>query len=190
MAPSAILDLPPASALQETIDASRSTLQDYPHPEHLHNLASSIVHNLQYHHDWTSLFIHTHSTLTQLPLPRPIVSGLPPRRAYIHPDEQVEILKAEHKAGESVEQVPEREWVLPTHLQEKWSLAKFAAVFDAIDTVPPAREDMTLTEAEETVGHQWQGKNRQKRLLLATLHDDSTVVYYIMHDGIVKPRQN
>jgi len=26
--------------------------------------------------------------------------------------------------------------------------------------------------------------------LLATLTDDSTVVYYIMHDGIVKPRQN
>ena len=29
-----------------------------------------------------------------------------------------------------------------------------------------------------------------KRLLLATLDDDSTVVYYIVHDGIVKPRQN
>jgi len=27
-------------------------------------------------------------------------------------------------------------------------------------------------------------------VLLATLHDDSTVVYYVMHDGIVKPRQN
>lgn len=29
-----------------------------------------------------------------------------------------------------------------------------------------------------------------KRILLATLDDDSTVVYYIVHDGVVKPRQN
>ena len=40
------------------------------------------------------------------------------------------------------------------------------------------------------VGKNWRGDERQKRVLLATLHDDSTVVYYIMHDGIVKPRQN
>lgn len=80
---------------------------------------------------------------------------------------------------------------MPTQLQEKMSLAKFAAVFDALDVVPPAPADTSVVEEEEsTVGHQWQGKNRQKRLLLATLHDDSTVVYYIMHDGLVKPRQN
>ena len=77
--------------------------------------------------------------------------------------------------------------MLPTHLQEKWSLANFAAVFDALEVVPPTGDD---TYEENVVGNRWQGKNRQKRLLLATLHDDSTVVYYIMHDGIVKPRQN
>jgi len=66
-------------------------------------------------------------------------------------------------------------------------LRKFATVFDALDTVPPMDKG---TEEENSVGEKWRGKNRQKRLLLATLHDDSTVVYYIMHDGIVKPRQN
>ena len=190
MAPSAILDLPPASALQENIDASKLNLQPSPHPAHLNNLALSIMHNLQYHHDWNSLSVHTHSSLTNRPLPRPIISGLPPKRAYIHPDEHVEILKAEHQTGESIEQVPEREWVLPTHLEEKWSLGKFAAVFDALETVPPTSNEPVIEKQAEIVGHQWQGKNRQKRLLLATLHDDSTVVYYIMHDGIVKPRQN
>jgi len=190
MAPSAILDPPPASALQEIIDASNPTLQTSPQPAHLHNLASSIAHNLQYHHDWTSLSVHTHSSLTNSPLPRPVISGLPPKRAYIHPDEQVEILKAEYEAGEPIEQIPEREWVLPTHLQEKWSLAKFAAIFDALDTLPPTTHEAEAEERAQIVGHQWQGKNRHKRLLLATLHDDSTVVYYIMHDGIVKPRQN
>lgn len=74
------------------------------------------------------------------------------------------------------------------------SLAKFAAVFDALGTVPPGggeeEEGEGDAEGEKTVGWQWQGIHRQKRILLATLHDDSTVVYYIMHDGIVKPRQN
>lgn len=191
MAPSAIatpIDLPPSSTFQNELDLSESTLRSPDHPAHLHHAASNILYNLQYQHDWTFLTIHTHSSKNVL-LARPVVSGLPPRRAYIHPDEQVEILKVEHETGQTVEQHPEQEWVLPTHWQEKWSLAKFAAVFDALDTVPP-----TTGEAGEddtnAVGYIWQGKNRQKRLLLATLHDDSTVVYYIMHDGIVKPRQN
>ena len=126
-------------------------------------------------------------------MPRLLLSGLPPKRAYTHPDEQVEILKEEHKTGERIEQRPEREWVLPTQLQEKMSLKKFATVFDALSTVPPGaqeKEGEDGAEAEKNVGWQWQGTNRQKRILLATLHDDSTVVYYIMHDGIVKPRQN
>jgi tRNA-splicing endonuclease subunit Sen15 len=190
MAPSAITNLPPASALEQSLDVSKTALKDSPHPAYLHHLASTVLHDLQYQHDWTSLTVHTHSTLTNLPLPRPIVSGLPPRRAYIHPDEQIEILKAEHETVKSIPQIPEREWVLPTQLQEKWSLAKFTAVFTAIDTVPPGGDNEVQEGEEKPVGHQWQGKNRQKRLLLATLHDDSTVVYYIMHDGIAKPRQN
>jgi len=191
MAPSATApDLPPASALQETINASKLTLEQSPHPAYLHHLATQILHDLQHQHDWSALIIHTHSPVTSSPLPRPIISGLPPRRVYIHPDEQIEILKAEHETGESISREPEREWVLPSQIQENWSLAKFAAVFDALSTVPPGGEEEEETEGEGSVGWQWQGKNRQKRLLLGTVHDDSTVVYYIMHDGIVKPRQN
>jgi tRNA-splicing endonuclease subunit Sen15 len=163
--------------------------QDFKHPAYLHNLASVILHNLQYQHDWTSISIHTHSTLTGLPLPRPIISGIPPKRAYIHPDEQIELVKAEHATGEHTEQIPEREWVLPTHWEEKWTLSRFAAVFDTLENAPPSSDD-EHKEQDTAVGWQWRGKNRQKRLLLATLHDDSTVIYYIMHDGIVKPRQN
>ncbi|KAG4431058.1 hypothetical protein IFR05_013464 [Cadophora sp. M221] len=192
MAPSATTDLPPSSALNEVLQSSKATLTSSPHPAHLHNLATQVAHDLQYQHDWSGITIHTHSPLTNDPLPRPVISGLPPKRAYTHPDEQVEILKAEHKTGERIEQRPEREWVLPTHLQEKMSVGKFAAVFDALGTVPPGGEDEGEgdAEGEKTVGWQWQGIHRQKRILLATLHDDSTVVYYIMHDGIVKPRQN
>ena len=109
----------------------------------------------------------------------------------MHPDEQVEILKAEHETGIHIVQQAEREWVLPTHLSEKWNLKAFAELFDAIDTLPPADEaDVKDIDDQNQVGKEWRGNERQKRVLLATLHDDSTVVYYIMHDGIVKPRQN
>ncbi|KAB8297077.1 hypothetical protein EYC80_002466 [Monilinia laxa] len=181
---------PPTSALQNLINTQTPTLIETPHPAYLHHLATTILQNLQLQHDWTSLTLHTHSPITSLPLPRPLISGLPPHRAYIHPDEQVEILKAEHDTGESIIQLPEREWILPTHLEEKWSLARFAEVFDAVGTVPEGESAEGTEEGENIVGAKWQGENRQKRILLATLHDDSTVVYYIMHDGIVKPRQN
>lgn len=72
-------------------------------------------------------------------------------------------------------------------------MARFAEVFDAVETVPEGKEAEGRNESAEgknVVGAKWQGENRQKRILLATLHDDSTVVYYIIHDGIVKPRQN
>jgi tRNA-splicing endonuclease subunit Sen15 len=184
--------LAPVSALQESINNSKSSLKDSPHPAYLHHLATQIQHNLQYQHSWAALAIHTHSPLTSLPLPRPIISGLPPKRAYIHPDEQAAVIKAEHDTGKKIEQIPEREWVLPTHIKEKWTLSGFTKVFTALGVVPPGGngQDEDDEDDEKPVGDRWQGENRQKRLLLATLDEDSTVTYYIMHDGIVKPRQN
>lgn len=83
----------------------------------------------------------------------------------------------------------EREWVLPTHLQEKWSLRKFAEVFDGVGEEPP--EDERGQDDRRQIRDETKEKRRGgKRVLLATLGDDSTVVYYIVHDGIVKPRQN
>lgn len=178
------------SSFEEHLNVSKPTVKDMEHPPYLHHLASNVLYNLQYQHDWTSLAIHTHSSTNDTLLPRPIVSGLPPKRAYIHPDEQIEILKAEHATRQRIVQVPEQEWILPTHWEEKWSLAKFAAVFDVLDTVPPSIGGESQAEDTTAVGSKWQGKNRQKRLMLATVHDDSTIVYYIMHDGLVKPRQN
>lgn len=104
----------------------------------------------------------------------------------MHPDEQVEMLKRGKEEGEGG-----REWVLPSHVREKWSLRRFAEVFDGVGGVPPEGEgegngNGNGKEGEGKDGKRWGGK----RVLLATLGDDSTVVYYIMHDGIVKPRQN
>lgn len=155
-------------------------------PPHAEGLTRVVLDNLKNQQDWTNITTHADSSL-----PRPLISGLPPRRMYMHPDEQVDIIKAEKALGETISQAqdPEYEWVMPIHLSEKPTLSAFAAVFDSIEALPPggkAREN----EDDGAEWKKWRGSKRGKRVLLATIHDDSTVVYYMMHDGIVKPRQN
>ncbi|KAF2178995.1 hypothetical protein K469DRAFT_717499 [Zopfia rhizophila CBS 207.26] len=173
-----------------------STLPSTTHPGVL-TLAFQIQHNLQYQHSWTGLRLHTHSPLTNAPFPRPLLSGLPPHRLYVHPDEQIELLKeAERKRKASkkegggndvlkIEPEPEREWILPTRLSEKWTLGRLSEIFDGIGLVPPDAE--TARQEEDGQVNPWR---TTKRIVLAAADSDSTVVYYIVHDGVVKPRQN
>lgn len=152
---------------------------------HLEGLAKLVLNNLENQQDWTNISAHNNP-----PLPRPLISGLPPRRMYVHPDEQIATIKAEKSLGEAIIQEPEYEWVLPVHLSEKMSLKAFAAVVDAIDALPPAARQQENLKDDCPEWRQWRGAKRRKRVLMAVVHDDSTVVYYMMHDGIVKPRQN
>lgn len=171
------------SHLQETLSP---VSPDSRHPLSLVNLAETIAYNLKYEHNWADVHVHFTSPLDPLQaLPRPLISGVPHTRIYVHPDEQIENLVRE-KRGEKIDDVLEREWVLPSYLREKWSLRRFAGCFDAVDEEPPAG-DAGIETALQTPGRQRRGG---KRMLLATLGDDSTVVYYVVHDGIVKPRQN
>lgn len=184
------------SPLQSLV-ADPNLLSTSAHLPGLQTLALQIQHNLQYQHSWTDLRIHTHSPLTNKLLPRPLLSGLPPQRLYVHPDEQIELLKkadqerkASKQAGEDdkaleVKADPEREWILPTRLSEKWTLRRLSDVFDGISLVPP-RAETENTEMDDPA-NPWR---TTRRLVLATVDSDSTVVYYIVHDGVVKPRQN
>lgn len=155
--------------------------------QHLTALTKIVLNNLEYQHDWTRLREHTQSNL-----PRQLIYGLPPKRLYVHPDEQVEIIRAEKQLKERIPQEPEVEWVLPLHISEKWSPSQFAAVFDAIEAIPPggADEDSFEVDGTDARWRLWRGPKRGKRILLATVQDDSTVTYYWIHDGLVKPRQN
>ncbi|KAL7956340.1 tRNA-splicing endonuclease subunit Sen15 [Trichoderma compactum] len=127
------------------------------------DVASAVFRNLQDQHQWSSLEIQG------LPgLPRPMIRGLPPRLLYLHPDDQIAALAYEKSTGTRAQHDAEVEWVLPVHLAEKWTLSSFAAVMDAL---PDARKGA-------------------KRMVLAALHNDSTVVYYIVQEGMIKPRQN
>jgi tRNA-splicing endonuclease subunit Sen15 len=91
----------------------------------------------------------------------------------------------------------EREWVLPVAQGQKWSLRRLAGGFDAL----PERGDDIGVEDEgksqkltEFLEMKKQGKWGGKRLLLAMVNrgmgGDGTVVYYIVMEGSVKPRQN
>ncbi|KAK3987949.1 hypothetical protein QBC44DRAFT_244896 [Cladorrhinum sp. PSN332] len=151
--------------------------------QHLDALVKIVLNSLEYQHDWTEINTHTQSELT-----RKLIYGLPPKRLYVHPDEQVDTIKAENERKEHIPQEPEYEWVLPLHLSEKWTPAQFAAVFDAIKPHPPSAP--AIEEADDAPWMAWRGSKRGKRILLATVQDDSTVTYYWIHDGLVKPRQN
>ncbi|KAF2640644.1 hypothetical protein P280DRAFT_323246 [Massarina eburnea CBS 473.64] len=186
----AVLPSPLSSLIKD--EALRSQPSHLPS---LHSLAIQIQHNLQYQHEWSDLQIHTRSSFTNELLPRPLLSGLPPQRLYIHPDEQIELLKDADRArkarGEEeggtldVKAAPEREWILPARLSEKWTLRRLAEVFDAIAVVPPQPESEDMEE--DRAANPWR---TTKRVILATADTDSTVVYYIVQDGMVKPRQN
>lgn len=97
------------------------------------------------------------------------------------------------KKGLSEEDVePERIWVVPSALREKWTLRRFAECFEGVPTPWENREsekDIGDDEGDGKEMRKWAGDD-VKRVLLATVDDDSTVVYYVVHDGIVKPRQN
>ncbi|KAF2655713.1 hypothetical protein K491DRAFT_704462 [Lophiostoma macrostomum CBS 122681] len=166
------------------------------HLPSLQTLAIQVQHDLRYQHSWTDLRLHFRSPLTNEPLPRPLLSGLPPQRLYIHPDEQVALLKTadqQRKASKEkgankpleVTAEPEHEWILPTRLNEKWTLHRLSDVFGGIGMVPPAAE--TAATEDMRPANPWR---TTKRVVLATVDPDSTVVYYIVHDGVVKPRQN
>ncbi|CAK7245671.1 MAG: hypothetical protein STHCBS139747_007256 [Sporothrix thermara] len=162
------------------------------------DLAAIVYNNLVNQQDWTQMRIHDGDDTAH---PRTLLTGLPPRRLYIHPDEQIEVLRAERALGDGqrIAQPPEREWIMPVHLAETPTVGQLAAVFDSITAVPPpgesivsgsARNDNSTDASTDERWKAWRGPRRGKRLLLAVVQDDSSVTYYFMHDGIVKPRQN
>ncbi|KAK9475042.1 tRNA-splicing endonuclease subunit Sen15 [Dipodascopsis tothii] len=63
------------------------------------------------------------------------------------------------------------EWVLPAVKEASWTVAQWAEVFAALDAAAG-------------------GDAPPQRVLMAMLSTDSTVVYYFVHRGLIKPRKN
>ncbi|PLB46768.1 hypothetical protein P170DRAFT_428058 [Aspergillus steynii IBT 23096] len=203
--------MPNPSALSSLIAASAS-------PNPLSASTIQILHNLQHQHLWTSLKAHdipipssTPSTADEASSTLFLISGIPPHHVYIHPDEQLYMLQ---KGLREDDVELERMFVLPTVHGQSWTLRKLAAVFDSLpDTAEEEALGSSVDDGEERAGsedgekaaklaayYEYRQKARQtgewgtKRLLLAmvdrSMGGDGTVVYYVVHEGAVKPRQN
>ncbi|KAJ5246126.1 hypothetical protein N7468_001109 [Penicillium chermesinum] len=171
-----------------------------------------VLHNLQHQHLWTSLQIHDISDkfkqyygdvpTGELPI-RSLISGLPPHRVYTHPDEQLYMLQNGIREDELR---PERLFVLPTSQGITFSLRLYSMLWgDNLETVV---EDGVITgpvvgEGKEKKLDEYYKKKVEclaskewgsKRILLAMVNrgpgGDGTVVYYVIQEGEVKPRQN
>jgi len=140
-------------------------------------LPLEIIHNLKHQHRWTDLQLHRYtSSASNISL----ISGLPPKHSYVHPDLQAHLIK--HKIAESAIPV-QREWVLPMSIGETCTLKQLCGVFDLL----PEREVVKGVD-----GFEWKDAKRVLAGMLSQngMGGDGTVVYYIVQEGEVKPRQN
>ncbi|WEW55331.1 hypothetical protein PRK78_000760 [Emydomyces testavorans] len=178
------------SALTSLI-ASTSTTQP---PSPIAALSLQILHNLQHQHLWTSL--QTHEPYSLSPQQHtPLISGFPPQTIYTHPDEQAYMLEHDIRA----EDVPvEKEWVIPTAQGQSWSLRKLAGMFDSlpekVEDMPAGKANAASDDLTEFIRRKMEDPWGGKRALLAMVNrdmaGDGTIVYYVMLEGNVKPRQN
>ena len=170
-------------------------------------LPLEVLHNLQYQHSWRQLQLYvltsdkpspelmdidfsdkllpSHSPRSALSESIYLISGIPPRDGYLHPDFQARLIR--QKIPEKAIKI-QREWVLPLSLGEKWTLKRLCRVFDALPTRPPLE-----TEHDgDGDASEWTDAKRVLMGMLSTngMGGDGTIVYYIIQEGEVKPRQN
>lgn len=208
--PSALTSLI-ASTSTPSSPYSARTLQILHNLQHQHLWTSLQVHELHLPSTTPSSDTTAESSPdNQSPVPHLLISGIPPNRVYTHPDEQLYMLEKGLRE-EDIEL--ERVFVLPTVQGQSWSLHKMAAVFDSL----PSVEDGTQLQAGDDVEEDTQNKSAEKaaaiaeyyerrkqalqtkewggkRMLLAMIDKgmggDGTIVYYVVQEGAVKPRQN
>lgn len=109
---------------------------------------------------------------------------------------------------------PERTFVIPTVEGQSWSLRKMAAVFDSLPQVDEGLVSLAPeggSEGEESqprdekevriaeylkyrksarMTNEWGGKRLLLSMVDRNMGGDGTVVYYVVQEGAVKPRQN
>lgn len=179
--------------------------------------AIQILHNLQHQHFWTSLQIHDLETESNATGSHPLhpsspshdnipilISGIPPHRVYTHPDEQLYMLEQGLREDDLK---PERLFVIPAAQGQKWSLRRMANAFDVMLKIEVTDEDGSASENVDAVMAKKLDeyyRRREKasltkewgsqRALLAMVDrgngGEGTVVYYVVQEGEVKPRQN
>ncbi|KAK4932747.1 UDP-galactose transporter [Elasticomyces elasticus] len=184
-------------------------------------LAQEVLFNLQYQHRWSDLRLHkivpsssgsparlvdhdySHDQVAETVTPASadtdanddttyLISGLPPRHMYIHPDLQKHLIKSNTPV--TVIDIP-REYVLPLSTGHKANLKFFAGIFDVL--LSPAEivvSGQARQRDDEGERHEYVHQDAKRVILGMLAHNgmggDGTVTYYVMQEGDVKPRQN
>lgn len=138
------------------------------------SMAVAVIHNLREQHGWLNLkLVPTNSHK----ITRPLVLGLPPQLLYIHPDDQKKAI-SDGSIFNGPPIHPTYECIFCMHAAEFISAETFIDIFDV-----RAESTSHLSEYKTQCSH-------SERLMLAVVHPDSSIAYYIIHQGLVKPRQN
>lgn len=103
---------------------------------------------------------------------------------------------------------PERIFVIPTAQGQRWSLRRMAAIFDALSEIEVAAgQDDSLDEEvdpdkakkleeyyerreQASITKEWGAKRALLAMVDKGKGGEGTVVYYVVQEGEVKPRQN
>ena len=209
--PSALTNLIAASTPAPSNPLTANTLQILHNLQHQHLWTSLQTHEIELPassqdtpSSSASPSASSPTTTTQY-----LISGLPPHHVYIHPDEQLYMLQ---RGLRETDIELERLFVLPAVQGQSWSLARLAAVFDTLpggEGRPAAAATAGGTDIEGSEGDkaaklaeyyeyrekasltkEWGGKRILLAMLDRMMGGDGTVVYYIVQEGAVKPRQN
>lgn len=198
-----------STAISPTTSLSAATLQVLHNLQHQHLWTSLQIHRLSLPEapSTSSDVSYASSTATTAF----VISGVPPNRIYTHPDEQLFMLERGLRDNDID---PERTFVLPTVEGQSWSLRKMAAVFDSLPQVDEGLASLAPEGGREGEGSQprdekeakiaeyleyrksaratkeWGGKRLLLSMVDRNMGGDGTVVYYVVQEGAVKPRQN
>ncbi|KAK9457355.1 Sen15 protein-domain-containing protein [Dipodascopsis uninucleata] len=132
------------------------------------DIANKVKLNLDLHHLWTELELHQF----------PVVDDEKSSDAFPYLDNGEIVLitgRPPDKLYSTDSKDPNddskilTEWILPARKESNWSLRKWAVIFKTIEVYTGVIVN---------------------RILMALYTEDSTVVYYFVHKGLIKPRKN
>ncbi|KAK2776318.1 hypothetical protein FQN52_003509 [Onygenales sp. PD_12] len=205
---------PPAPSSLTTLTSTSTTTPSTPQT----SLTTQILHNLAHQHRWTALQTHPPHTLSPTQH-TPLISGQPPQTIYTHPDEQAFMLEhgisvddvptdrewviptaqgqswslaglagcfdalpdttiSKGAGNNDDEEEPEEE------MKERWRVGK--------EKGGKSKEEILVEYERRKRGGstEWGGKRALLAMVNRGMGGDGTVVYYVVLEGSVKPRQN
>ncbi|KAK9448338.1 tRNA-splicing endonuclease subunit Sen15 [Limtongia smithiae] len=126
------------------------------------DLGHRVKLNLDLHHLWTNLSLHRVYVLNS-----DAFQFLDDGNIVFVQGQPPDKLYATDSTEE--DGVQPMEWVLPVRTESTWSLRKWVAVFESLEAYQ---------------------QSPVKRILMGLYTEDSTVVYYFVHNSLIKPRRN